>query len=59
MGKFLFGIFVGAIVIGICCDLITEYPLGALYIMKNECEKSGDECVMIWEFVPFKKEKSE
>lgn len=51
-------------VIGIATAVIPDDPvLGgsvlSFYDAKDECENSGDECVMVFDFVPVKKEKSE
>lgn len=54
---FLFGVYIGVIVIGIIAANVIGDGLGSVAIIKRECEQSiprDQECVMVYEFVPAK-----
>jgi hypothetical protein len=51
MGKFLLGVFVGAMIIGPLAKSTIGGGIGHFWLAKYDCEKSGKECVMLWDFV--------
>lgn len=62
IGIFLFGVYIGVVLIGIIASNVLGGGLGNFAITKNKCEKSiprDQECVMVFDFVPVKKERSE
>lgn len=59
MGKFVFGIGIGLLIAGWWVDWVCNERIGNMQTEKSVCQKNlprDQECVMVYEFVPVKKE---